>query len=89
MRPNTLLDAETLAALGATTRENQTAAADGHASAKAVRALAVNVARLVSALHDRVSVAGPQVKAKKLSNCGRKQKLTLRIFEGRQGYAAG
>lgn len=69
-------DSQTLATLRAAPGENQTTCSGGHAGAKAVSALTVQIARLVGTLH-----AGSRRKfALKQAHGGRK--------EGRQGYAA-
>jgi hypothetical protein len=53
--PRLRSDAETLAALGTTTSQHQTAALGGHASTEAVYALAVQIAGLICALHLKLS----------------------------------
>jgi hypothetical protein len=74
-------DSQTLATLRAAPGENQTTCSGGHAGAKAVSALTVQIARLVGSLH-----AGSRQEnwlgkiALKQAHGGRK--------EGRQGYAA-
>ena len=51
-----LLDSETLAALGATTGEHGTTTLSGHTGTEAMAALADNLGRLIGTLHVRRSV---------------------------------
>ena len=51
MRSKQSLHAESLAAFGPASGENKASTASGHAGTKSVRALAMNIARLVCTLH--------------------------------------
>jgi hypothetical protein len=75
------LDAESLATLGTSSSEHQAAPARRHAGTKSMSALAVQVAGLIRALHDRVSVWSLR---KKMAS---KQCHVEGTFEGREGYA--
>jgi hypothetical protein len=74
-------DSETLATFRAAPCENLTTRSGGHAGAKAVRALTVQIARLVCTLH-----AGDRLL--RLARKVRQNKHMVGAKEGRQGYAA-
>ena len=74
----TASDSEPLATLGAAARKHGASGTSGHARAEAMSTGAVNLARLVSALHDSESLGAKT--ALKQAHGGSK--------EGRQGYAA-
>lgn len=62
MRPDEALYAEALAAFGAASSEHQAAATSRHASAESVRALAMQIAGLICALHDASSSCVPRMR---------------------------